>query len=52
MTPNPNPGPELREWREFCPEPKHARCCQQPVHVGGPGFNVYRCKHCGSESYT
>ena len=39
---------------EICPKPKHPKCGQMPVHLGGPlGFlNIYRCPHCGSESWT
>lgn len=42
------------EPSEFCPEPRDRRCGQMPVHLGGPlGFlNIYRCPHCGSESWT
>jgi hypothetical protein len=42
----------VKEPQEFCPTPREPQCCQQPVVLGNAGFIVWRCEHCGSESWT
>lgn len=38
-----------RLWK--CPEPKHRNCMQELVIVNPIGFNIWRCKNCGSEEW-